>query len=220
MKLLDLFCGAGGADYGYSLAGFDVTGVDLKPQPHYPFEFIQGDALTYLRRHGGEYDVIHASPPCQAYTRLQAIAKNTSHPRLIGPTRRLLIDSGKPWVIENVEDAFRELWQPVRLCGSSFGLRVRRHRLFETSFVLTAPPCDHRWQDESPIYPARVSKSRGTVRMTGVISVHGGNQTLLADELTTVREAMGIGWMTKSELNQAIPPAYTRYVGENLMRKF
>jgi hypothetical protein len=131
-RLLDMFCGAGGCSMGYLRAGFEVTGVDLHPQPHYPFRFIQADAIAYCRKHGHEYDVIHASPPCQAYS----ITKNlktakTSHPDLVAATRAALIRTRKPYVIENVPGS--PLINPLMLCGSMFGLGVIRHRLFESS---------------------------------------------------------------------------------------
>ena len=132
MKLLDLFCGAGGAAMGYHRAGFDdITGVDIKPMPRYPFKFIQGDALEYLAAHGAEYDVIHASPPCQAYSIMQhANHMRKDHPDLVDSVRDALKQTGKPWIIENVPGA--PLIDPILLCGLSFGLRVIRHRLFES----------------------------------------------------------------------------------------
>jgi site-specific DNA-cytosine methylase len=128
-RLLDLFCGAGGAGMGYHRAGFEVVGVDIAPQPHYPFEFHQGDALEYLAAHGHEFDAIHASPPCQRYSSIQRITKNKHKwPDLVDPVRQLLIKSGKPYVIENVQGA------PLRvdafMCGSMFGLGMIRHRIF------------------------------------------------------------------------------------------
>lgn len=133
-RLLDLFCGAGGCAKGYQRAGFHVTGVDIKPQPRYcGDEFHQADALEYLAAHGREFDAIHASPPCQRYTMAQNAAKNAdAHPDLVDPVRDLLLSTRKPWIIENVVGA--PLKNPAVLCGLSFGLKVRRHRLFETSF--------------------------------------------------------------------------------------
>src|SRR5688500_15798892 len=157
-RLLDLFCGAGGAAMGYHRAGFEVMGVDINRQPHYPFEFIQADALWYLaaledKRHGltakDAFDVIHASPPCQLYSTVgkQAAKKHDiTYPDLVGPTRELLVKSGLPYVIENVMGA--PLISPIRLCGSSFGLDIRRHRRFELGGfdILLTPPCAHQWQ--------------------------------------------------------------------------
>ena len=152
MKLLDLFCGAGGAAMGYYRAGFDdITGVDNKPMPRYPFRFIQADALEYLAEHGHEYDVIHASPPCQRYTRAQNASKNSgAHPDLIEPIRNLLMLTKKLYVIENVIGA--PLIDPKVLCGLSFGLRVRRHRLFETNFFFLVPPDQCKNEDYYVIF--------------------------------------------------------------------
>lgn len=210
-RLLDLFCGAGGAGEGYHRAGFDVTGVDLARQPNYPHAFVQADALEYLREHGGEFDVIHASPPCQAYSTITP--DQSRHPRLIAPVRDLLIASGKPYVIENVAGARRELVEPMMLCGSSFGLNVRRHRFFESSEWLMSIPCDHESQ------PA----------MVGVYGDHGYDGHLYrasdgskrgrrAADVHAAREAMGMGWGTWREVAEAIPPAYTEFIGAQLLR--
>src|SRR5262252_358856 len=140
-RLLDLFCGAGGAAMGYWRAGFDVTGVDVVPQPSYPFTFVQADALAYPL---DGFDAVHASPPCQAYSVATGNARRGDHVDLYEPVRRRLEASGLPWVIENVIGApYR---QGVVLCGSMFGLRVRRHRNFEASFLMLAPACDHATQ--------------------------------------------------------------------------
>jgi DNA (cytosine-5)-methyltransferase 1 len=210
-RLLDLFCGAGGCSVGYHRAGFDVVGVDINPQPNYPFEFIQADVAAwasvsaeFLR--GLEYrtfDAIHASPPCQAYIRSGNVAKDGRHPDLISPTRGLLQATGLPWVIENVPGA------PIRadalLCGSMFGLEVRRHRLFEFSWnepLLTWPCCHNR-------------------KVTGVYgNPHGASGAasgMLPSDLKTWSRAMDINWMTTAELADAIPPAYTQFIGAQLM---
>lgn len=209
VRLLDLFCGAGGAGEGYRRAGFAVTGVDIRPMPRNPHRFIQADALEYLRDHGGEYDAIHASPPCQAHCDLKHMWNAKQHKDLIGPTRELLKATGKPYIIENVEGA--PLFSPVILCGTMFSLgsgdaELWRHRLFELSWGhVPAPPCQHR-------------------RKPRVIGVYGGHgrdrrRTVNAQDYSTDqrREAMGIDWMTGTELSQAIPPAYTEYLGEKLM---
>ena len=143
-KLLDLFCGAGGAGYGYHQAGFEVTGVDNEYMRDYPFEFHQADALEYLEKHSQEFDVIHASPPCQAYSAMQHIHKNhEEHPDLVEPVRKLLIASGKPYIIENVIGA--PLRVDLMLCGTMFGLRIIRHRIFESNIPmpLLVPTCNH-----------------------------------------------------------------------------
>ena len=213
LKLLDLFCCAGGAGMGYHLAGFEVTGVDRRPQPRYPFTFIQGDALEYLAAHGHEYDALHASPPCQAYTRmnqglLESQGRKKDHPDLIAATRARILAFGKPYVIENVEGA--PLLNPHRLCGSSFGLLVQRHRLFETSFFCLTPECRHELYiaDKPPLH-----------RLQGVSRVVGcyGNGRGKGDDMALWSKAMGITWMTRKELAQAIPPAYTEFLGRCLI---
>jgi DNA (cytosine-5)-methyltransferase 1 len=224
LRILDLFCKAGGAGMGYYMAGFDVTGVDIEPQPHYPFAFVQGDAIEYVKNHGHEFDVIHASPPCQFHSVTKFSTKTTHHLDLIPPTREALIATGKPYVIENVEGATKEMIDPARYCGSHFGLRVQRHRMFETNWGLEGVPCSHAWQLKEPRpYVVRMGKSRGGSRSAGTVPVFGHSQ-LLFDGKTSIRletiearKAMGISWMTKPELNQAIPPAYTHLIGFHLL---
>lgn len=213
-RLLDLFCGAGGAAMGYHRAGFDVVGVDIVPQPNYPFAHIEGDALLIMRAlldgylgdsalgELDDFDAIHASPPCQfktAYKRRSGHVKDS--PNLIPATRELLERSGLPYVIENVEGAREYLRDPLRLCGSSFGLDVRRHRLFECSFPANARYCEHYWQ--TPRFPPATNRKnlRSTVEV-GVWRI----------PLRIQQKAMGIDWMTLEELSEAIPPAYTEYV--------
>ena len=205
MKLLDLFCGAGGAAMGYYRAGFDdITGVDNKPMPRYPFRFIQADALEYLAEHGHEYDVIHASPPCQRYTRAQNASKNSgAHPDLIEPIRNLLMLTKKLYVIENVIGA--PLIDPKVLCGLSFGLRVRRHRLFETNFFFLVPPDQCKNEDYYVIFGNEVRERRH--------GEHAGRK----NKINEGRIAMGIEWMTRKELSEAIPPAYTEYIGKRIL---
>lgn len=201
-RLLDLFCGAGGAGTGYARAGFDVTGVDDKPQRRYPYNFMEMDALLYLICHGAEYDLIHASPPCQRYSVCTPHAFKDRHPDLIKTVRRELKATKRVYVIENVEGARRELYRPLMLCGSMFGLGVRRHRWFEISVSLPAlrPCCNH---------------SRRPVIVTGRPgkSNNGGKEPTVNE----MRRAMGIDWMVRRELDQAIPPAYTQYLGNLLM---
>ena len=208
-RLLDLFCCAGGAGMGYCLAGFDVTGVDIEPQPRYPFEFVRADALEYVVAHGHEFDAIHASPPCQGFT---AYKRRPGHvaPRknLIPATRRALQTTGLPYVIENVPGAAAELINPVTLCGTMFGLEVRRHRRFETKpLILMAPVCAHG--DGARRFPSATNNKhlRRTVEV-GVWRI----------PLDVQQRAMGIDWMEREELSQAIPPAYTRWLGMEMMK--
>jgi DNA (cytosine-5)-methyltransferase 1 len=199
-KLLDLFCKAGGAGMGYHRAGYNVTGVDIEPQPRYPFKFIQADAVEYLREHWQDYDAFHASPPCQKNsTMTKGLWKDrlASHPEFIAPIRDILKLTGKPYVIENVPTA--PLINPTILCGSMFGLGVRRHRLFEISFMVITPACNHAAQSH---VVAVYGHSGGSSKRDGL--KFGG--------VDTWREAMRIDWMTGAELAEAIPPAYTEYI--------
>lgn len=226
--LLDLFCKAGGASMGYARAGFTVVGVDIEPQPNYPFKFHQGDALEFIARYGRGFHAVAGSPPCQGYSVTRYVTGRTDHFRLIGPVRDAMRQTGRPYVIENVEsgDVRAEMRDPVRLCGSSFGLRVRRHRLFEANWTLEGLPCDHGWQDADKKFKIHMSRSRGGSRMSGVVPVFGNHQVIhegprphdISKERDLCREVMGIPWMTKPELNQAIPPAYTEHIGLQLMK--
>lgn len=201
-RLLDLFCCAGGAGMGYAKAGFEVVGVDLHPQPRYPFEFHQADAMTFDL---SGFDAIHASPPCQAYTVLGGREDLSHYPDLVDAVRERLQASGVPWIIENVPGA--PLRDPITLCGAMFGLRSYRHRLFESSVQLVAPP--------HPKHKIRVNRRGenrrehwdrgGFITITGDVGVYCGP------------EAMGVDWMSGNELSQAIPPAYTEYLGRQLM---
>lgn len=221
MRGLDVFSGAGGASMGYHRAGFDMVGVDLDAQPRYPFQFVQDDALAYLKAGywiRRNFDFIHASPPCQAYSDLQKQNKR-GYPELIEPVRELLQWIGLPYVIENVEGA--PLVDPIRLCGTMFdagvpdtqsgGLRVIRHRLFESNVPLVAPEHDRKHplvhtKDKRKRHYGLCDEDTCFVQVTG-----GGNSTVAA-----ARDAMGIPWMTKKELNEAIPPAYTEYIGRQV----
>lgn len=229
-RLLDLFSGAGGCSVGYSLAGFDVVGVDLKPMPRYPFKFHQGDALAFLEAHGREFDAIHASPPCQKFCSLtKGLHKDSDHPDLVAPVRELLIASGKPYVIENVVGA--PLINPIVLCGTMFGLGVkeagaelRRHRLFESNRFLFSRECQHNTTPQViGVYggggahygrPARRPRTVGVWGGSGGFSQRDGVQQFSTVERA---EAMGIDWMTGKELSQAIPPAYTEFIGRQLI---
>ena len=208
-RLLDLFCNAGGATRGYQQAGFHVVGVDIDPQPDYcGDEFHQADALTFPL---DGFDAIHASPPCQGYS--TQTADRTKHQRLIGPVRERLRAAGVPYVIENVEGARRELVNPVRLCGSSFGLNVRRHRYFESNLCLMVPPCDHAWQ--TPRFRSLDISMVRAGRLACVVGVHG--HINYPGEFPLRCAAMGIDWMTNDELVEAIPPAYTEHIGRQLL---
>lgn len=200
-KLLDLFCCQGGASAGYVAAGFEVTGVDLEPQPRYPYEFVQGDALAFLIANGHEFDAVHASPPCQAHTLAQRIQGN-AHPELISPTRQLLRALGVPFVIENVPGS--PLEGPVELCGAMFGLRTYRHRLFEASFPLEGPP--------HPVH-AGVTVKMGRALRVGDWYHAVGNFS----NVPYVRADLGVPWMSRDGIRECIPPAYAEFVGKQLL---
>lgn len=206
--LLDLFCGAGGAAMGYSRAGFDVVGVDIKPQPHYPFEFIHCDALAYMERGPGlAFDAVHASPPCQRYSRATPHRTRANHPDLVPETRNALRSWGLPYVIENVE--FAPMPSAAKVCGSYFGLPIQRHRLFETSFACMGASCNHySLPKDIPIF------RHGVWYMSRFVNVYGTGGGKARDKWA---EAMGIDWMTPAELGQAIPPAYTEFIGSQLI---
>jgi DNA (cytosine-5)-methyltransferase 1 len=207
-RLLDLFCGQGGAGMGYSRADFEVVGVDLNPQPRYPFEFHQGDAIQFLAENWEDFDAFHASPPCQAYTALKSLRDN-KHPQLVVPTRWGLQATGKPYVIENVPGS--PLVDPIVLCGSMFHLgancrdgvyrQLRRHRLFESNVKLTAPNCKH----DGPVIG--VYGTGGGGKMTR--GYKGDKKDSLA--------AICAPWMDRKGISQSIPPAYTEYIGKQLM---
>ncbi|WP_104128074.1 DNA cytosine methyltransferase [Cryobacterium sp. Y57] len=218
-KLLDLFCCAGGAGVGYSRAGFEVYGVDIVPQKNYPFEFHQADALEYLREHGHEFDAIHASPPCQVYSKTAHLHDNP-HPDLLVPTRAALIESGLPYVIENVEGA--PLFSPMTLCGSEFGLRapdvdglplaLRRHRLFESNiWLMGAGGCQH---DDTQVAGSYTAGRHRTPAHRDNPDRQGG----YTPALSVRAELLGIDWkMNEHELAQAIPPAYSEFLGAQLL---
>lgn len=203
MRILDAFCCQGGASAGYKLAGFEVVGVDLSPQPRYPFEFVRGDAIEFISAHGHEFDFIHASPPCQRYSATQRIQGN-EHPDLIAPTRDAIRAAGIPGVIENVPDAEPELISPVVLCGAAFGLHTYRHRLFETV----------RWELSQPEHEPHTQK---TVKMGRPIQP--GDFYHAVGNFANVgyaRVDMNVPWMSRDGVRECIPPAYSAYVG----RKF
>lgn len=208
-RLLDLFCCAGGAAMGYHHAGFDVVGVDNSPQPRYPFEFIQADALALDPDFVAGFDAVHASPPCQSFTayRRKGAGVGAGYPDLIEPTRAMLAASGRPYVIENVAGA--PLQDSILLCGSSFALDVRRHRYFESNVFLLGLPCDHGAQAAGRFASStgRKPMSRKTVEV-GVWRIPLGIQKM----------AMGVDWEIElRELSEAIPPAYTEFIGRQLL---
>jgi DNA (cytosine-5)-methyltransferase 1 len=223
-RALDLFCGAGGAAMGLHRAGFDVLGIDNRKQPRYPFPFIQADALRPPVRLEN-FDLIWASPPCQAHSAMRTMPNGKEHPDLIPATRQMLYGA-RSWVIENVMGA--PLHRPVRLCGTMFGLgtkdgraELRRHRLFESSFdVVLTPPCNHRryacgvYGDGNGRDYRRHPATVGVWGNAGGSSKRDGIQQFTTDER---RQAMGIDWMTGDELSQAIPPAYAEHIGRYAM---
>ena len=255
-KLLDLFAGGGGAAWGYHLAGFqDITGVDIKPQPRYPFRFVQADALEYLAEHGHEYDAIHASPPCQGYSIMNNLPwlKGREYPLLILPVLEMLESLGKPYVLENVMGARHGAkglskrgleahgLQAGWLCGTMFGLPFYRHRLFAANWLWLAPGhAKHTVYD-----PAKMTVHRAIKEMPLVVPGHdnpvntawrqyhdgalaawqqgNGAQAVgvgigHAAGWRLAAEAMGIDWMNRAELTQAIPPAFTFHIGEQMLK--
>src|SRR5699024_8335656 len=208
-----------GAGKGYHDAGFQVSGVDIDPQPRYPFAFFQGDAIEFAREFGRLFDAIHASPPCQTFSRTKTLHDN-EHPDLVEDTRRALVDSGSPWVIENVVGA--PLIDPIKLSGQHFNmvtedvdgvpLRLVRHRLFESSIDLTVPAEFHANRDiqTASIYGAAggwAQRRRGN---------HDGRGGYLP-HTDVVKRLLGIDWMTKDELSQSIPPKFTEFIGRQLL---
>jgi DNA (cytosine-5)-methyltransferase 1 len=211
MRLLDLYCGAGGAGKGYADAGWEVVGVDIAAQLHYPFEFFRADALEFVAAYAHQFDAIHASPPCQPHTILRRqVQVKQDDVEYIGRVRDALVATGKPYIIENVVGA--PLHRPVTMCGTMFGLgaevegewwELRRHRIFESNRMLSTPrPCEHR--------------SRRVVNINGK---PGGSSRSRNHRLASAhdwRVSMGIDWMSTRELAQAIPPAFTHHLGRQL----
>ena len=200
-RLLDLFCGAGGAAMGYHSAGFEIVGVDIKRQPRYPFPFVQGDALAPPVDLTA-FDAIHASPPCQRWSSAtMAWGRTAEHPDLYDPVRRMLCATGLPWVIENVEGA------PSRhgavLCGTMFGLGVQRHRTFESSHVMLLDrQCIH---------------NGAALTVTGHSPYWWAQGRRIPASAEHIAQAMGIDWMSRREIVQAVPPAYTEWIGRQLL---
>lgn len=206
--LLDCFSGAGGAAKGYQQAGFYVVGVDIKAQPRYSGdEFHQADALEFIAAHGREFDVIHTSPPCQSFSWVTPKAHKPKHPDLIAPVRQLLQGTGKPYVIENVGGARAQLINPVKLCGSMFSLKTHRHRYFEIypNVLLLTPPCQH---DFEPLLVTTAGSNSRAIREKGNYK-----------SVKNAALAYGIDWMNCEELKEAIPPAYTKWIGGRLLAR-
>lgn len=238
--ILDLFCGAGGAAMGYHRAGFEVVGVDIEPQPNYPFEFHQADATRLAPTDQGpkidlgfgtfnytRFAAIHASPPCRAYTAMRVMENAGTHPELIEPVRHLLDGIGLPYIIENVEQAPIEAHPPTLfggpsgavLCGSMFELwtdqyQLRRHRLFESNRPLIQPAHHHRTDLE--VIGFYGDHARKRTRINGH-HARGTDITRNDDKLALVRDLMHIDWMTWPEAREAIPPAYTEFIGSQLL---
>lgn len=215
MNGLDLFCGAGGCSRGYHDAGIEMTGVDIVPQPHYPYRFVQADWYEYLVGHWQDYDFIHASPPCQAYSGMRRITlarfgSTPEHPDLISAVRDALQRTGKPFVIENVQGS--PLYTQIVLCGASFGLpHIARHRHFESNvLIVNAPRCIHRRNTYTiGVYGSKPDGRRVSYRHHRLVRV--------ASSLDEAQREMGIDWMTWYEITQAVPPVFTRFIGDQLM---
>jgi DNA (cytosine-5)-methyltransferase 1 len=224
-RLLDLFCGAGGAAEGYSRAGFEVVGVDVKPQPNYPFEFHQADALEVLRYEAfpheawGDIDAIHASPPCQFATQMSARwrgkgTKADTHVNLLTPTLELLRGLELPWVVENVPGAKHFMRAGVTLHGGMFGLGVHRPRLFESNVLILAERVS---QCVGPIGIYGKPDGRILYRYRNNGNMKGKSLLHAAKSIEEASAAMGIDWMTWDELRESIPPAYTEHIGHYLL---
>lgn len=206
-RLLDLYSGAGGAARGYADAGFEVVGVDIKPQPRYPYEFVQGDALEYVATHAWGFDAIHASPPCQDHSPLRSRAGEHGTGWMLDATLELLAAQPALWVVENVGAAHNRA--DILLCGEMFGLRTVRHRRFtiDPRFpgLLAVPPHGRHRRITSTKNRISALAEGHNLSITGNVGIHAGPL------------CMGIDWMTGDELSQAIPPAYTQFIGEQLL---
>ncbi|WP_442906815.1 SAM-dependent methyltransferase [Kitasatospora sp. NBC_01246] len=203
LTVLDTYGCQGGAGMGYHLAGYRVLSLDNAPQPRNPLAFVQADAVSFITEYGHLFALLHASPPCQRYTRCQKI-RGREHPDLIAPTRTAMQSTGQPWVIENVEEAAPELQDPVMLCGAAFRLRTYRHRLFETGGGLTITPPQH------PVHAAPLAKMGRPVADGEFMHVVGNFSNVPLARSETV---MGMPWATRDGLREAIPPAYTELIG-------
>lgn len=216
-RVLDLFCKAGGASKGYVDAGYDVVGVDIEPQPNYPFEFVEADAMTFDL---DGFDVVHASPPCHDHSTVTGPSRKQRGQHGTGwmlyETVRRLHQHGGVWVVENVEGAdfgpVAHLGHQFRLCGSSFGLDLRRHRKFIASVPIWAPKCNHSWQ--TPRFRSLALANHRAGKLATVVGVHG--HLNYAGEREIREQAMQIDWMSVDELTQALPPRYTEHIGKQL----
>ncbi|MEU2622202.1 SAM-dependent methyltransferase [Streptomyces sp. NPDC007157] len=204
-RLLDLYCCQGGAAKGYTDAGFEVTGVDKDPQPRYPYRFVQADAIAFVLEHGAEFDVIHASPPCQHDSDCQRIQGNT-HPDLIAPTRAALESTGRPWVIENVRGALPKLHRPVMLCGPMFAVATYRHRYFEAGGGFRLPQLPH---SDHTVPQAKMGRP--------VPPGHYGQFVGNFSGVALARRMMGVGWMNRDGIRECIPPAYAQWIGRGFL---
>jgi DNA (cytosine-5)-methyltransferase 1 len=212
VRLLDLFCGAGGCSVGYHRAGFEVVGVDIEEHPDYPYLMQVTDAMRVVRTPGvlAAFDVVHASPPCQRYSTATAVEFRDRHPDFIAELRDALDDWGGVYVIENVPGS--PLRDPVRVCGSSFDLGVRRHRLFESNIALRESLCDHAGREVWGVHGDHPDRPGGWLRP------NGQSRGLKATSVEHAQEAMGIDWMTTwADLKEAVPPAYTEFIGRQLL---
>lgn len=201
---------------GYHQAGFLVVGVDVSTSPRYPFAFLDADVLTLRPEFLASFDAIHASPPCQGYTALRHAKGARGAPKLIDQTRVLLESTGKPWIIENVEEARWAMRDPIMLCGSMFGLgaegcRLQRHRLFESNITLQRPVCQHGPEPVIGVYGGHARRRSAKHGGRGTKDVWEGGHRGAASQ------AMGMDWATLAEMSEAIPPAYTRFLGLQLM---
>jgi len=239
-KLLDLFCGQGGAAAGYIAAGWDVTGVDITDHSkRYPADFIQGDALAFLAAFGSTFDAIHASPPCQGYSIATAgnPTARAKHKRMIAATRELLALTGNPWVIENVQQARSQMVRPVMLCGRMFGLEsvdadgtplvLDRHRLFEANFMLDVPAHPkHDGRQVAGVYGgSRRAKRHGGESLAEVAprdrhaARHERKGGYVPRSTAVQQQLLGIDWMTVKGMQESIPPVYAQFVGMQLMAR-
>lgn len=203
-KVLVCFCCQGGEAMGYHRSGFEVEGSDLYPQPRFPFKFTQADAIDYVASEGHRFDLIVGGPPCQRYTKAQRIRGN-EHPDLIGKFRGALLATGKPYVIENVEEARAQLRDPILVCGAAFEYRTYRHRLFESNVPLVAP--DHPGHTQPTVKMGRSLKDGDFYHAVGNFS-----------NVDYVRRDMGVEWMNRDGIRECIPPAYAEYIGRQIVQ--